>query len=173
VQLDGVAVVLTVQDLGVAIDECQCFTVADGDLKGGVYESGLDHGTDAINELVEALPGAGGYPEGVGSHLLEEVDDGFVGDGIGFVEQGEGGQVAAADIGEDLIDDVELEVGLGAGGIDNVKKEVGVDGLLEGSLEGGDQVVGKVADEADGVGEEDGFAVAQIPSSGFGVQGGE
>lgn len=48
-----------------------------------------------------------------------------------------------------------------------------MDGFFEGGFEGGDEVVGEVADEADGVGEEDFGTAFEFPGAGFGVEGGE
>jgi hypothetical protein len=55
---------------------------------------------------------------------------------------------------EDFVDGFELLLGVGVADVEDVEEQVGVDGFFERGLEGGDEVVGQVADEADGVGEE-------------------
>jgi len=55
----------------------------------------------------------------------------------------------------------------------SVQQQVGLAGLLERGLEGGDQGVRQVADEADGVGEQGLAAPAEPPAAGPGVEGGE
>jgi hypothetical protein len=46
---------------------------------------------------------------------------------------------------------------MGGGGVDDVDEEVGEDGFFEGGAEGLDEIVGQIADEADGVGEQHGW----------------
>ena len=52
-------------------------------------------------------------------------------------------------------------------------EQVGVGRHLEGGAEGLDQLVGQLADEADGVGEQHGLAAGQLEPPGGGVEGGE
>ncbi len=49
------------------------------------------------------------------------------------------------------MDGVELLLGVGMADVQDVKKNVGVDGFFEGGTETGDEIVGQIADEADGV----------------------
>ena len=58
----------------------------------------------------------------------------------------------AADVFEDLLDGLDLLERVTAGDVGDVQEQVGVDGLFEGRFEAGDEVVGQVAHEADGVG---------------------
>ena len=71
------------------------------------------------------------------------------------------------------MDGIELLVGVGMADVEDVQKQIGVDGLFEGGAEAGDEVVRQIADEAYGVAEEDFYAAVYFPVSGFGVEGGE
>ncbi len=62
---------------------------------------------------------------------------------------------------------------IGAAGVDDVEEEIGEDGFFEGGFEGFDESVGEIADEADGVGEEDVLAVGEFAAAGGGIEGGE
>ncbi len=78
-----------------------------------------------------------------------------------------------ADFFQDLVDRIELLLGVGMADVEDVEEEIGVDGFFEGGLEAGDEVVGQIADEADGVAEQDLDAAVELPGAGFGVEGGE
>ncbi len=53
----------------------------------------------------------------------------------------------------------------GIAGVDDVQEQVGVGGLLERGAEGGEEVLGQVADEADGVGDDDLALAAARPAA--------
>ena len=57
--------------------------------------------------------------------------------------------------------------------VDDVDEQVGVGGHLERGLERLDQLVGQLADEADGVGEQHRLAAGQLEPAGGGVERGE
>ena len=81
--------------------------------------------------------------------------------------------IGQAQLVEHLLDGLDLLLGLGAGGVDDVQQQVGLAGLLERRLERGDQRVRQVADEPDGVGQQDVAAAAELPAAGAGVERGE
>ena len=59
------------------------------------------------------------------------------------------------------------------GGVDDVEHEVGPGHLLQRGAEGLDQLMGQVADEADGVGEGVGASLGGLGPPHGGVEGGE
>ncbi len=62
-------------------------------------------------------------------------------------------------VGEHGSDGEDLALGVRVRGVDDVEHEVRVRDLLQGGLEGGDELVGQVLHEADGVGDGDVAAV--------------
>ena len=74
---------------------------------------------------------------------------------------------------EDGLHRLDLLLGLGARGVDDVEQQVGLPGLLERGLERGDQRVRQVADEADRVREQHEPAAPEPPAPGPGVERGE
>src|SRR5690606_27960744 len=61
--------------------------------------------------------------------------------------------LGARDVGEHLAHRPHLALGVGVGGVDDVEDDVGLGDLLQRGAERLDELVGQVADEADGVGE--------------------
>ena len=97
---------------------------------------------------------------------LEHVEIRAVGDLVRLVQHEERGVVLEAELGEDALDGLDLALGLGAGGVDDVQEQVGLAGFLERGLERRDQGVRQVADEADRVGEQRVTAAAGTASGG-------
>ncbi len=87
-------------------------------------------------------------------------------EGVDFVEDEEGGDVGAADVDEGLDDGFELLLGVGVRNVEDDQEHVGVGGFFEGGFEAGDEVVGEIADEADGVRDEGGVGAATRAASG-------
>ena len=71
--------------------------------------------------------------------------------GVGLVDDDELGDLAGADLGEDLADRGELALGVGVRAVDDVQDQVGVGDLLQRRAERLDQLVRQVPDEPDGV----------------------
>ena len=82
-------------------------------------------------------------------------------EGVGLVEHEQARAVAGADLLEDGVDGAQhlVHLDLGHRGVDDVQHEVGDRRLLERRAEGVDQLMGQLADEADGVGQQVGPAV--------------
>lgn len=59
------------------------------------------------------------------------------------------------------------------GGIEDVDEEIREDGFFECGFEGLDEAVGEVADESDGIGDEEGLAVGELDAAGGGIECGE
>ena len=80
---------------------------------------------------------------------------------VGLVEHEQARAVAGADLLEDVVDGAQhlVHLLLGHGGVDDVQDEVGDARLLQRRAEGVDELVGQLADEADGVGQQVGAAV--------------
>src|SRR5688572_20477451 len=72
-----------------------------------------------------------------------------------FVEHVKSLRLAGADLGEHLVYDNPLIFPQGMAGIAYVEQEVSLDHFLEGRPEGRDEVVRKLPNEPDGVGEKD------------------
>ena len=66
-----------------------------------------------------------------------------------------------------------LPADVGGAGVDHVDEQVGVDRHVEGRTERLDELVGQLADEPDGVGEQHGLAAGQLEPAGGGVERGE
>lgn len=164
----------------VGFGEDFAFVVGDGDEVHAVEGDGEFHADDAVDEegvkgvveVVEALPGEDGNGDGVWEEALELAEAVGV-DEVNFVEDEEGAFVGGAEFAEDFGGGLIELLGVGGTGVDDVDEEVGKDGLLQGGAEGLDEVVGEIADEADGVGEEKGLAIGELEAAGGGVEGGE
>jgi len=149
----------------------------DGSFGLGEAEAGFDEGVggeggiDGEEELVEAGAAEGGDGDGGGVggeggkllggeeiDLVEDVEDGLAGDG---------------ELGEDGFDLEALLVAYGTGGVLDVEEDFGALDLFEGGAEAGDEGVGEVADEADGVRQEDAAAGGELELAELGVEGGE
>ena len=70
------------------------------------------------------------------------------------------GSLVELELLEDLVSRLDLLVQRGIAGVDHVEEEIGVGRLLEGGAEGREEILGQLADEADGVGEHEGKALA-------------
>ena len=74
---------------------------------------------------------------------------------IDLVEDEHARDVEQRQLGQELLGRLDV-LGLGrVGGVDDVQQEIGVGRLLEGGAEGGEQVLRQIADEPDGVGDDD------------------
>ena len=114
----------------------------------------------------------GGEHDGVGVFGAEGCAVGF-GDAVHLVEDEAGGDGVGADLAEDVLADAELHLVGGVGGVDDEEEEGGLEGFGEGGAEGGDEVVGELLDEADGVGDQDAGAGLGLEGADSGVEGGE
>ena len=92
---------------------------------------------------------------------------------VGLVEGVELGHGVSADLPENRPNGVDVAVGIGGGRIHDMDQQVGVDHHVERRTEGLDQLVGQLADEADGVGQEDGLAAGELQAPRGGVERGE
>ena len=93
--------------------------------------------------------------------------------GVDLVEHEQGVLLFDAELREHAADGGDLRVDQRARGVGDVEEQVGLAGLLERRPEAGDQAVGQVADEADGVGEEHRAPAGQPPAPGARVERGE
>jgi len=122
------------------------------DLGQGVFECPLD----PLPQCLDALVGQRGdqhRPRMAQQRLAAPV---FV-EQVDLVEHQQARLVARADLLQHRIDRLEVRKPalLGRCCIDHLQDQVGEDRLLEGCLEGLDQLVGQLLDEADRVGEEE------------------
>ena len=85
---------------------------------------------------------------------------------INFVEHGDAGDAVGAELLEHFFYCFQLEGSLWAGSVHHQQEQVGVQSLFKGRMEAGDQLMWQAADEADGVGEEDGAAAGEAPGAG-------
>jgi len=86
---------------------------------------------------------------------MKILDPRFV-DEVDFVED-QNFFLVSSDIVKDIVNYGNALLNVGVGGVDHVKEEVAFDAVFEGGREGFDQFRGEIADEADGVVEEDFF----------------
>jgi len=128
---------------------------------------------NVVDEPVQPLAGASRDGEGVGSGGLEDLKDGRVFEPVDLIEEQDGGFVAALELVQDGFDGGDVPLDGVVGQVGDVEKQVGVDGFFESSAERCDEVVGQVADEPDGIAEQDGVVVGELPLAGAGVEGGE
>ena len=92
---------------------------------------------------------------------------------VGLVEDRQGGAVGGTEFAQHRERRGMVLVDVGVGRVEEVDEEVGDDDLLERGLEGLDETVRQAADEADGVGQQQGAAVGQGELTGGRVEGGE
>ena len=172
-QVDLVGLVVFLVDLADGAESGEGLAVGLGDGEGEEGADGAEHGAQLGHEFVEAGFAASGDGDGV--VVLAEPVGVAVGLGkeVGLVEDHEGGLVGGVDFLEYLVDGGDLLGGGGVGGVDDVQEEVGLDDFLEGGLEGLDELVRELADEADGVAEEGVLVGGQAQAAGGGVEGGK
>src|SRR5258707_14355569 len=95
---------------------------------------------------------------------------GFALVGIDFVEKQNLGFATGADVFQNLMDRSVLLLGVGVADVEHVQQQVGMDRFLKRGLEAGDEIVVKIADEADGVAEEYFRAALKTPGARLCVQ---
>jgi hypothetical protein len=96
-----------------------------------------------------------------------------IGDEVDLVEHRDGWLVLGAELAEHFERGVVEAFDLRRGGVEHVDQEIREHRLLERGLEGFDQAVGQISDEADGVGDQQRLAVGQVDAAGGGVERGE
>ena len=143
-----------------------------GDQQLDLGQRVLEGGLDPLPQLVEALPGQGRdqdrVPGGAAATSLPLV----LVEQVGLVEDEQPRLVAGADLLEHRVD--RPHVGqpplLRRRRVDHVQDQVGEHRLLERRLEGLDQLVGQLLDEADRVGEQV-VAAGELEAAGGRVEG--
>jgi len=156
------------------------FVVGDGDEVHAVERDGEFHADDAVDEqgvetvveVVDALPGLDGDGDGVGENALQ-LGEAICVDEVDFIEDEQGAFVGGSELVEHGGGGGVKLLGVGGTGVDDVDEEIGEDGFFQRGAEGLDKVVGKIADEADGVGEQHVLTVWEFETAGGGVEGGE
>ena len=83
------------------------------------------------------------------------------------------GSAGDVELGEHLLHLLLLLVQQWAGGVAHMQKHLGALHLFERGAEAGNQRVGKVADETDGVGQQDFATAGQVKLRQLGVERGE
>ena len=89
-----------------------------------------------------------------------------------FIVNHDDGFVGGVDVGEGFVDGVDLRLVVGVRDVDDMEEEVGFGDFVEGGFEGFNELRGELADEAYGVGEEEG-EIADDDLADGGVEGGE
>ncbi len=92
---------------------------------------------------------------------------------VGLVDGEQLRHAGSLDLGEDGPHGVDLALGVGRAGVDDMDEVVGRGGDLQRALERLDEAVGQPADESDGVREEHGLTTGQGQPPGGRVEGGE
>lgn len=129
-----------------------------------------------VEEFGDAFAGEDGDEDGVGeAGAEEEAGGGVVGlaEFVNFIEDDEGGFVGGVEFVEDVEGGLVEFEDAGVGGVEEMDEEVGVGDFFEGGVEGLDEEVGEFADEADGIGEEEGLVVRELDFAGGSIEGSE
>ena len=116
------------------------------------------------SELLDTLSCPGRYPQsafGGDAHVSNE---------IGLVEDREDLGEIRSEILQNLLAYLLLLGPLGMTTIDHVQYQIGEGDFLEGAPEGGHQVMGKLADESDGIREDSHRLGVQRPSTELGIE---
>ena len=92
-----------------------------------------------------------------GNFLSSATSSIGIGDQVDLVEDGDDRLVAGTEFLEDFQRGVVEALDFRRGGVEHVDEEIREHGFFERGLEGLDEAVGQVADEADGVGESSGW----------------
>ena len=156
-RLDAGIVIVVVEGHNLAdlVNACNCGGLIDGNVK---FQSGSD-GTQAVREegpkLVEAEFLLGGDADRRGIDFGVAIEDFRRFQSVDFVEDHECGFVQGINLFENLVDGLDLLIGLGMANVHNVNQEVGFRNFFQGRLEGFDEAVGEFLDEANRVGEQD------------------
>jgi succinyldiaminopimelate transaminase len=118
-------------------------------------EPPCEPGGDARTELVEALPRPRRDQERVGKPVRQAAAAQGV-DLVGLVQDELAGQLGRADLRQHRVDGFQLlvEACVGRGCVGDVQDEVGDERLLQRRRETLDELMGKPADEADGIRQE-------------------
>lgn len=169
---DIVFVVFLAEEFALFVDDAH-------EAEGGLGETEFEaHGAvqhDVAETLLEDVDAFAGF-EGDADGLVEVLGDGaalFRGAEVDFVEDDEHAFLVGVEFLEDLHGGfVELEDPFLAG-VEDVDEEVGDDGFFERGFEGLDEPVGEIADEADGICQEELLAVGELDLAGGGVERGE
>ena len=169
----GFEVEVVTEDGGMFGEEGEDSAVGGGPGEVGSDGVGIDEIDDETTEILEALSGDSGDEDGIRGDGVEDDAGDMVAEEVALVEDGDGGLSMTAYLVEGGADALDLMEDIGVTHVDDVEEEVGVAGLGEGGMERGDEVMGEVADEADGIGEEGAATTVDVPESGAGVEGGE
>jgi len=126
-----------------------------------------------VHERHRAAAVDGADEEGVLDGVLAAGGELLVAEAIDLVVDEEARDLAGAELAEDPVDGGHVLLAVGVAGVDDQEEEVGPRDLLEGGGEGLHERGREVADEADGV-EEDDLAVLREADPADGrVEGGE
>ena len=128
---------------------------------------------NGLAKSLGAVPGGGGNGHGVAKAVGKA--DGLVAAAfeIRLVEDGENGLVVRAQFAQDGLHGGDLLVHARLGGVDDVQKQIGFVHFFQSGFEGFHEVVGELADEAYGIGQQAGLAIGKLQLAGGGIQGGK
>ena len=184
----GVVFIGPAEDVALALDILHEPAQMEGDCELNFLGWACDQVADGLHEggplLLGGMQSAVG--EGVRNAGAPEDERVRVAQFVSFVEQNDalGGDVGASGFAVKfrgvVLEFVEcsrdcfvLKFGGGVGDIEHDEQRIGVCGFFERRLEGGDEVVGEVADEANGVGEHDIDGAIDFPFAGAGHECGK
>ena len=120
-------------------------------------EAGVQALADHGQKLIQALPCLGGDGDDIFAMGTDvpHID-------IGLIKNLYAGRLFGPQLADQGLHHVRLLPPLRVGGVDDVKNEVGVSQFFQRRLEGLDQVVGQLTDEANGVGDENGTGIGDL-----------
>ena len=122
-------------------------------------------GVDGAQQLVEPLAGPGAEV-----HRALAVRADIAVEQVGLVVHADAGDALRAEVVDELIHHLCLRDPLGVGNVDDVQQKVGILQLLKRRLEGVDELMRQLADEADRVGDDDIERVGDGQQPGGGVE---
>lgn len=132
-----------------------------------------DHFMDAVHQGVHTLASFDGDEHGIRELMTQCTEMGLIGDEIDLVEGEHDPFVPCADFAKHIGGGFMEGGRTRMAGIDEMDEEIGKSGFLQRGTETLHQVVWQVADEADGVGEQQLLAVGHGHAARAGIQGGE
>jgi len=159
--------------LAEGVDAREGLLFGEGDSEVEFGTDGFEAGAQFGEQFIESFAGAGRDGYGALEEAVPALEGFAVGEEVDLVEHHEGRAFRSPDFGEDAMDGADLFLGVGMADVDDMEEEIGFDDFLEGGLEGFDEAVGKLADESDGVAEEDVLVGGEAEATGGGIESGE
>ncbi len=169
----GAAAVIAFHNLGDSVQARDDGGRFVGDAQVHEFAHRPEHRAELGHQLAGALAGARGNPDRVGESFLESSEEFAAIEAIHLVEDHQRGLAAGTDFLEHAVDGKNLLFGLGMAEIHDVQEQFRLHDFFQRGLEGFDEAMGELADEADGVGVKDVLVGGQTEAARGGIERGE